>query len=212
MQRVIQPKILYFGTPVVIISTLNADGTTNLAPMSSAWWLDQSCMLGMSSRSQTMHNVLRERTCVLNLPSVAQVAAVNRLALLTGRNPVPDYKVAMGYRYEADKFGVAGLTPVPSESGGPARVAECPIQLEATLVDARPFGEVDDALLAAELRIVCTHVDEALLVPGTTSHIDPDAWKPLIMSFTEFYGLGERVHDSRLARVYRPAPAAPVGA
>ncbi|HEX9231535.1 MAG TPA: hypothetical protein VF869_06485 [Jatrophihabitantaceae bacterium] len=32
----IAPSILYFGTPVVLISTENADSTPNLAPMSSA--------------------------------------------------------------------------------------------------------------------------------------------------------------------------------
>ncbi len=208
MHRVIQPKILYFGTPVVLISTRNADGTTNIAPMSSAWWLDQSCMLGMSDRSQTMSNLLREGECVLNLPSVQQVTAVDRLALLTGRNPVPDYKVAMGYRYEPDKFAAAGLTPAPSHLVRPARVAECPVQMEATLHAAHPFGEEDDHLLAAELRVVRTHIDETLLVPGTTDHIDPDAWQPLIMNFTEFYGLSGRVHPSRLAKVYRPAVAA----
>ena len=51
MHRVIEPNILYFGTPVILISSLNEDGTPNLALMSSGWWLDQSCMLGMSTRS-----------------------------------------------------------------------------------------------------------------------------------------------------------------
>jgi flavin reductase (DIM6/NTAB) family NADH-FMN oxidoreductase RutF len=37
--RTIEPKILYFGTPVALISSLNEDGTTNLAPMSSFWAL-----------------------------------------------------------------------------------------------------------------------------------------------------------------------------
>lgn len=69
MHKVIKPNILYFGTPVVLISTRNEDGSTNLAPMSSAWWLNDSCMLGMSERSQTVQNLLRERECVLNLPS-----------------------------------------------------------------------------------------------------------------------------------------------
>ena len=89
MHKVVEPKIFYFGTPVVLISTLNEDGSANLAPMSSAWWLGQSCMLGMSRRSQTVQNLLRERECVLNLPSADLVGAVYRLALLTGRNPVP---------------------------------------------------------------------------------------------------------------------------
>jgi len=29
--------VLYFGTPVVLISSRNEDGSANLAPMSSAW-------------------------------------------------------------------------------------------------------------------------------------------------------------------------------
>jgi flavin reductase (DIM6/NTAB) family NADH-FMN oxidoreductase RutF len=84
MHKVIEPKILYFGTPVVLISTLNEDGSANLAPMSSAWWLHQSCMLGMSRRSKTVQNLIREKECVLNLPSSDLVSAVDRLALLTG--------------------------------------------------------------------------------------------------------------------------------
>lgn len=33
MHHVRRPTILYFGTPVVLISTLNEDGSANLAPM-----------------------------------------------------------------------------------------------------------------------------------------------------------------------------------
>lgn len=53
MHRTIEPTILYFGTPVALISTLNPDGTPNLAPMSSAWWLGWSCMLGLGQMGQT---------------------------------------------------------------------------------------------------------------------------------------------------------------
>jgi len=38
MHRTIHPSILYVGTPVVLIGTVNEDGTPNLAPISSAWW------------------------------------------------------------------------------------------------------------------------------------------------------------------------------
>ena len=205
MHHVVQPKIFYFGTPVVLISTRNTDGTANLAPMSSAWWLGQSCMLGMSQRSQTMHNLLRERECVLNLPSSHQVDAVDRLALVTGRNPVPAYKAAQGYRYAPDKFAMAGVTPMPSHIVQPPRVAECPVQLEAILKASHHFEELEDHLMAVEVHIVRSHIEASLLVPGTTEHINPDAWQPLIMNFTEFYGLSERVHTSRLAKIFRPA-------
>src|SRR5947209_3682011 len=104
MHREIEPSILYFGTPVVVISTLNSSGSTNIAPMSSAWWLGWNCMLGLGQSSQTARNLLRERECILNLPSDDLVGSVNRLAKLTGTDPVPPHKQAMGYRHEPDKF------------------------------------------------------------------------------------------------------------
>jgi flavin reductase (DIM6/NTAB) family NADH-FMN oxidoreductase RutF len=45
----ITPSVLYFGTPVVLLSTENADGTFNLAPMSSAWALGQVIVLGLGA-------------------------------------------------------------------------------------------------------------------------------------------------------------------
>jgi flavin reductase (DIM6/NTAB) family NADH-FMN oxidoreductase RutF len=53
----IEPAIQYWGTPVVLSSTLNGDGTTNVAPMSSAWWLGWSCMLGLEASSQSSENL-----------------------------------------------------------------------------------------------------------------------------------------------------------
>jgi flavin reductase (DIM6/NTAB) family NADH-FMN oxidoreductase RutF len=214
MHKLIDPAILYFGTPVVLVSSLNEDGSPNVAPISSAWWLGRSCLLGFGARSKTPANILRTGECVLNLPSVEQVAAVDRLARLTGSNPVPPHKVAMGYRHEPDKCGVAGLTPEPSRSVAPPRLRECPVQLEAVLESSHPLAESDPlrrgALIALEVRIVNVHVEEELLLAGYENRIDPDAWCPLIMSFSQFYGLGGRVHTSRLAEIpesaYRPRP------
>jgi flavin reductase (DIM6/NTAB) family NADH-FMN oxidoreductase RutF len=52
-----RPAILYLGTPVVLISTVNDDGSYNLAPMSSAWWLGWRCLPGLSTASKTPANV-----------------------------------------------------------------------------------------------------------------------------------------------------------
>ncbi len=209
----VEPSILYFGTPVVLISTRNLDGTTNVAPMSSAWWLGWNCMLGLGASSHTAQNLQREEECVLNLPSVGMVAAVNRLARLTGSDPVPPRKLAMGYRYEKDKLGVAGLSTGRSELVSAQRVVECPVQLEAVLESTRPFGNRPDkasTAVAFEVRIVRTHIDECILMKGFENRIDPDKWRPLIMSFCHFYGLGERVWQSTLAEIpeaaYRPVP------
>jgi flavin reductase (DIM6/NTAB) family NADH-FMN oxidoreductase RutF len=200
MHVTIEPKVLYFGTPVVLVSTLNEDGTTNLAPCSSAWWLGRSCMLGMGRASKTVENLLRNGECVLNLPSGAEVGAVDRLALTTGKEEVPDYKGKIGCVHVKDKFERAGLTPLDSVAVGPKRVRECPVQLEGRV---RRFTEFEhDHAFGMEIEVVKTHVLESLLDERNRFHIDSEKWRPLIMSFCEFYGLGDQLHASRLARVF----------
>ncbi|WP_327586029.1 flavin reductase family protein [Nonomuraea sp. NBC_00507] len=196
----IEPNILYFGTPVVLLSSMNEDGTPNLAPMSSAFWLGWRGMLGLGSRAKTAHNLIRTRECVLNLPSDALATAVDRLALTTGAHPVPDRKWEGGYRYVPDKFQRAGLTATPSETVAPPRVAECPVSMEAVVEAVHPVGD-DGGTLAFEVRVQRVWVHEEIRMAGTVDRIDPDAWRPLIMSFQKFYGLGAQVHPSTLASI-----------
>ena len=200
---VIDPAILYFGTPVVLLSTVSAAGAVNLMPMSSAFWLGHTGVLGMGTRSQTYRNLADTGECVLNLPSAALVGEVNRLALTTGRDPVPPRKAAAGYRYEPDKFRRAGLTPVQADTVQPPRVAECPVNLEARVTRVHGLGE-DEATAsraAVEVAISRVHVHPDIRLAGTENRIDPDAWRPLIMSFQHFYGLAGRLHPSKLAGI-----------
>lgn len=170
-------------------------------------------MLGLGAKGHTAKNLLREKEAVVNLPSAIMAPAVDRLAKLTGSNPVPPHKVAMGYRHEKLKFAVAGLTEAPSELVRAPRVQECPIQLEVVLENVHPFGHRPDkapGALAFEMRVVRAYAESSLLVPDKANHIDPDKWRPLIMSFCQFYGLGEKVNYSTLAEIpeesYRPTP------
>ena len=65
--------------------------------------------------------------------------------------------------------------------------------------DFRSFGKNVSAN-AFEVHIVKLHVHEELLLgDGDRPHIDPVRWRPLIMSFCRFFGVGEEVHPSRLA-------------
>ena len=206
MHVVSEPAILYLGTPVVLISTENEDRTYNLAPMSSAFWLGWRCILGLSAVSKTTENLLRTRQCVLNVPSNRNVAAVNRLARTTGSNPVPPVKVTRGYRHESDKFGISGLTPVASETVSPPRALECPVQLEGVVAATHIVAEEDEVLRGRvrifEVRVQRVHVEESILMDGEPNRIDPDKWRPLIMSFQKFYGLeGKQLHESTLGKI-----------
>ncbi|WPU95072.1 flavin reductase family protein [Mucilaginibacter sabulilitoris] len=205
MHKISEPAILYFGTPVVLISTMNDDGSYNLAPMSSAFWLGWRCIIGMATTSKTVQNLMRTKQCVLNLPSVNEVQAVNNLALKTGMNPVPEAKQSRGYYFEPDKFGVAGLTPVPSQKVDAPRVMECPVQLEAHVAAIHPIGEDNEQqrgrIVTMELKIVRVYLEESIIMENDPNRVDPNKWRPLIMSFQQFYGLGEQVHASSLASI-----------
>jgi flavin reductase (DIM6/NTAB) family NADH-FMN oxidoreductase RutF len=198
VHRTVDLKVQYFGTPVVLLSTLNEDRTPNLAPMSSAWWLNGTCVLGMGALSRTTENLLREREVVVNVVPSSLAAAVDRIALLTGAPLIPPRKAARGYRYEPQKFSAAGLTEQTAIEVRPPRVLQCPIQLECRVAASYPLGEEGSAVLF-DTTVLCTHVDEDLLIPGT-NYVDPLQWDPLIMKFCEFFGEAQRIHPSELAR------------
>lgn len=44
---IIKPKILYYGTPVILLNTLNEDDTVNISPISSSWALGEYIILGI---------------------------------------------------------------------------------------------------------------------------------------------------------------------
>ncbi len=192
MHRRVEPAIHYWGTPVVLISTHNPDGSTNAAPMSSAWWLGWTCVLGLDASSRAVENLTRTGECVLNLCGVAQVAAVNALARTTGSPAVPLHKRLLGYRHEPDKLGAAGLATVPSQEVGVPRLADCPVQLEARLRHVRSIGARDPRMsvlaCAVEVQILAAHVEEGLLAEA--GRVDPVRWRPLTMRFRELFEAG----------------------
>ncbi|KRQ94307.1 flavin reductase [Bradyrhizobium jicamae] len=209
----IEPAIFYFGTPVVLIGSTNEDDSFNLAPMSSAWWVGWRCMLGLATHSKTTENMIRSGECVLNLPSAALVDAVDRLARTTGSDPVPSGKIMRGYRHARDKFGLCGLTPAAGETVAAPRALECPVQIEAKVAQVHAMAEEDAVwrgnITAIEVRITRVHAHPAIMMEGQPNRIDPDKWRPLIMSFQQFYGLtSQKLHRSELGQIpevmYKP--------
>lgn len=91
---VIEPNILYLGTPVVLVSTFNENGTHNFAPISPVFWLGWRGMPGIVCASQTTRNLLCTGECVLNLPSITEAGAIDRIARTTGH--VPRFRIQEG--------------------------------------------------------------------------------------------------------------------
>lgn len=170
-------------------------------------------MLGLGAISQSTINLIRTKQCVLNLASDNMADAINALARTTGSSEILTaqpgdgykyFKRMNGYEYIPDKFGRAGLTPLKSDLVAPARIAECPAQMEAELVEVHEMMQDADmkGFVGLEVRVLRTHVHEKIRMEGFEDRIDPDKWQPMIMSFQELYGLkGKKVDESVLAKI-----------
>lgn len=189
----IQPKILYYGTPVVLLNTLNEDGSVNISPISSSWALGDHIILGLGLGGKAIENLSRHPECVINLPSPALWANVERLAPYTGKDPVPEYKRATGFSYEKDKYKIGGFTPVESLSVKPARIRECPIQIEAKVNHIR-VTETSAAFAIVETQALQVHAHPDIVMGE--NHIDPGKWSPLIYNFRHYFGLGVELGKS----------------
>lgn len=194
---VIQPKILYYGTPVVLLTTLNEDRTSNITPMSSAWALGNRIILGLGEGGKGLENLSRHDECVLNLPDSSLWEQVESLAPLTGKTPVPDYKQRV-FRYGKDKFSAAGLTSVKSTKVKPDRIGECPIQIEAVVREIRMTGEqVRFGIIEVEALVVHAHQR----IVFDENHVDPAQWNPLIYNFRHYFGLGDELGKTFRAEI-----------
>lgn len=191
----ISPKILYFGNPVALISSLNDDGAPNLAPISSFWALGWTMTLGLLNDTKTLMNLEKRSECVVNLPTPEMWRQVEALAPLTGVNPVPEEKRDK-FRHEKDKFRAAAFTPMASDLVPAPRVKECPVQLEAITRSIHPLsGEARLQGLgggaSVEVEILRVHVSREFIVKE--HYIDPEKWQPLIYNFRHYFGLGEEL-------------------
>lgn len=186
----IQPKILYYGTPVILLTTLNEDGTSNISPLSSSWALGECIVLGIGEGGKALENLRNHPECVVNVPSPGLWENVEALAPLTGKYPVPEYKRVNSFRFEKDKFSVASLTKKEAEIVKPFRILECPLQIESRVEHIR-VPEHDSNFAIVEVTALKVHAHTSILKDD--HHVNPHEWSPLIYNFRHYYGLGEHL-------------------
>jgi len=113
---------------VVLITTLNEDGTTNVAPKCWAALVASDPLhlaFNCNREHWTSRNVLRSREFVVNVPGAELVEKVWNV----GRLPHPR------------SVESAGFTALPASRVAPPRLAECRAHLECTLVRHLDFGD-----------------------------------------------------------------------
>ncbi len=156
--------------PIAWVSTLNENGTNNLAPFSFFTAVSASPMIiGFSpiirtstgKKKDTYLNIEREKEFVVNFVSSDLIDACN----LTSTE----------LDYNEDEFSFANLTPIASEMVKAARVKESKIHFECILRDILSYGETPGSGSFITGEVVCVHVDDDIIQSGriNTPAFDP---------------------------------------
>lgn len=144
--------------PIAVISTLNIDGTNNLAPFSFFTAISASPMIvafcpmirtSTGEFKDTVKNILREKEFVVNFCTENNYEKVN---LASTELPYGD-----------DEFKFSGLTPIDSQFVKAKRMKESPIHFECVFRDMLCYGKNpgSGSLITGEVKLV--HVDESVL-------------------------------------------------
>ena len=150
------PRQVYFlmtglvvPRPIAWVSTISEDGVPNLAPHSYFNVMSNNpphVVIGSSGRKDTLTNIEATGELVVNITTEHVLEPMNASAL--------DAPAAV------DEFDHVGVTPAPSRTVAPPRVAEALAHLEARLVQVVPAG--NGHIVVAEV---------------TWIHISPDVWQ-----------------------------------
>jgi flavin reductase domain protein FMN-binding len=178
------PNMFYYGFPVVLLTTLDEKGKADITPISCTFTLGTNAVIALVKLNQVYDNVKTTPEAVFNLPTAQMWQQVEAIAPYTAKNPVPPQK-ASKYTHTEDKFTLGGFTQLASEKVRPPRIAQCPIQAEAKVINI-----IDrDTYALVELEFVQVHAEDDLVIEG--NKINPLKWEPLIYNFKHYYGLGE---------------------
>lgn len=156
--------------PIAVVSTVNSNGTNNLAPfsfftaVSAKPMIIAFCPMIRSSTGMmkdTPINILREKEFVVNFVSEEIVEKINHTSV-----ELP---------YGEDEFQYAGLTPLDSEKIKAKRIKESLIHFECIFRDRLSYGEHAGAGQIITGEVVKVHVADKIFEQGkiVTSKFKP---------------------------------------
>lgn len=157
--------------PIAFVSTVNKDGTNNLAPFSFFTAISAKPMIvafcplirtSTGQKKDTLVNIENNKEFVINFIPESLAQAANNTSV-----EVP---------YGEDEFKIAGLTPIDSDIVKAKRVLESPIHFECKLRDILSYGDQvgNGTLIAGE--VVKVHIKDELIDSG---RIDTDLFNPI---------------------------------
>lgn len=157
--------------PIAVVSTLNEDGSNNVAPFSFFTAVSARPMIvafsplirsSTGELKDTPRNILRDKEFVINFVSKPIVEKINM--------------TSTELAYGDDEFKHAGLTPIDSEKVGPKRIKESLIHFECIYRDHLSYGDQPGCGQIITGEVVKVHIADELLDNG---RIDTDKFQPV---------------------------------
>lgn len=157
--------------PIAVVSTLNEDGSNNVAPFSFFTAVSAKPMIiafsplirsSTGEMKDTPRNILRNKEFVINFVSQPIIEKINQTSA-----ELP---------YGQDEFKHAGLTPIDSEKIGPKRIKESLIHFECIYRDSLSYGDEPGCGQIITGEVVKVHVADELFDSG---RIDTDKFAPV---------------------------------
>jgi flavin reductase (DIM6/NTAB) family NADH-FMN oxidoreductase RutF len=156
--------------PIAVVSTLNEDGTNNVAPFSFFTAVSAKPMIiafsplirsSTGEIKDTPRNILRSKEFVINFVHEELAQKINMCS-----TELP---------YGEDEFTHSGLTPIDSETIGPKRILESKIHFECVYRDSLNYGDKPGAGMIITGEVKKVHVDESIYDSGriVTSEFAP---------------------------------------
>ncbi|MEW9104362.1 flavin reductase family protein [Paenibacillus sp.] len=147
--------------PIAFVSTIDLNGTANLAPFSFFTAICAEPLLICFAPMRRGTDGCKKDTLV-NIEATGEFV-VN----IVGEQIVePMNETAVEFDPEVDEFQTAGLTPIPSEVIRPYRVKESGIHLECVVHDILHFGDQPGAGSLVIGKVVLMHINDELYADG----------------------------------------------
>jgi len=141
-----------YPSPAALIATVDENGKNNVMTAGEVFniGLRNPTIIGIALRKATYtHSLItRTREFTVNFPTASMLLTVDQVGTISGRDGL-------------DKFVEYGLTPLPSDEVRPPIIAECPVNLECTLLSVTEVGDHDLFLGKVEaMRVDSDKVEE----------------------------------------------------
>ena len=173
----VRPDRPIYPTPAALITSVDAAGRPNIITLGEVFNISirRPVIIGIAIRKATYSHALisQTRAYVVNLPTRSILDQVWFCGSVSGR--------------QVNKFEQSGLTPLPATVVKPPLIAECPVNIECSVIDVQVIGDHDLFLGEA----VAQHVNEELL--DRNGEIIVEKLDGFAFVLGEFWTFGSRI-------------------